>query len=317
MVRGTCSATRQVLPIALAVTGNGPGRDVTADPGCAGRLGAQGAGRPDEDEAGNDLCPWPPSARALIFVVPKADAGTDVLRPTERAITHYGDYRRQLRSLPRGDWPRYLRERSGLPGPRANLSLAQALADEADEATLHALLATGDEYLVLCAVVGLGRLLAEGAADAEPELRMYASSDNWRAREGVAMALQRLGDLDPERLLDLVSSWAMSPEPLVQRAAVAGICEPRLLRTKAAASRALEVCDVVTRSLLARPLPQRKEQAVRTLRQALGYCWSVAVAADPAEGTPRFCALAGIDDPDVVWIVRENKKKARLAALLT
>jgi hypothetical protein len=52
------------------------------------------------------------------------------------------------------------------------------------------------------------------------------------------------------------------------------------------------------------------------LRQALGYCWSVAVAADPATGLPRFRTLAAADDPDVAWIVRENSRKARLANVL-
>jgi hypothetical protein len=48
----------------------------------------------------------------------------------------------------------------------------------------------------------------------------------------------------------------------------------------------------------------------------LGYCWSVAVAADPPNGLTRFIALESTDDADVRWIVRENAKKARLAKLL-
>lgn len=55
---------------------------------------------------------------------------------------------------------------------------------------------------------------------------------------------------------------------------------------------------------------------MRSLRQALGYCWSVAVAADPVAGMPRFLALGDSTDRDVAWIVRENGKKARLARLL-
>jgi hypothetical protein len=55
---------------------------------------------------------------------------------------------------------------------------------------------------------------------------------------------------------------------------------------------------------------------VRTLRQALGYCWSVAVAADPAAGLPRFLALAASPDPDVAWVVHSNRGKARLAGVL-
>ncbi|MCY1247415.1 hypothetical protein D9M72_607440 [compost metagenome] len=49
------------------------------------------------------------------------------------------------------------------------------------------------------------------------------------------------------------------------------------------------------------------------LRQGLGYCWSVAIAASPAEGFRRLERWAASDDKDVRWIVRENLKKARLA----
>jgi hypothetical protein len=72
----------------------------------------------------------------------------------------------------------------------------------------------------------------------------------------------------------------------------------------------------VTRELAARPPGERKNEAVRTLRQTLGYCWSVAVAADPGAGLRRFEILAACDDADVAWIARENAKKARLAKLL-
>jgi hypothetical protein len=60
----------------------------------------------------------------------------------------------------------------------------------------------------------------------------------------------------------------------------------------------------------------RRSDEVRSLRQALGYCWSVAVAADPRSGLTRFTALESSDDADVRWIARENAKKARLAKLL-
>jgi hypothetical protein len=74
-----------------------------------------------------------------------------------RRVDHY---RAELRTLTTSEWVPYLKEHSGLPGPRANVELAQAVADEADSACLDALIATDDEYLVFCGVVGLGRLLA-------------------------------------------------------------------------------------------------------------------------------------------------------------
>jgi hypothetical protein len=135
-------------------------------------------------------------------------------------------------------------------------------------------------------------------------------------REAVALALQRLGDADLPRLLDIVTGWAAHPHALVQRAAAAGICEPRLLKTTDAAARAVDVCARLTDRLAVASADARGEAGMRALRQALGYCWSVAVAADPAAGLPRFQALAECADRDVAWIVRENSKKARLTKLL-
>jgi len=225
------------------------------------------------------------------------------------------EYRTELRALDVTRWPAYLGERSGLPGPRGNIELAQAVADEGDKACFDRFIATDDEYLVFCGVIGLGRLLAEGA-DIESRLREHATDARWRVREAVAMALQRLGDADLPRLLSLVTDWAAHPHPLVRRAATAGICEPRLLRTPKAAACAIEVCAQTTRELATTPANERRHAGVRTLRQALGYCWSVAVAADPVAGLPRFRALTASDDRDVAWIVRENGKKTRLAKLL-
>ncbi|GAA0995615.1 hypothetical protein GCM10009555_089980 [Acrocarpospora macrocephala] len=220
-----------------------------------------------------------------------------------------------MRVLDAAQWPGYLREHSGLPGPRANIELAQAVADEGDQDCFDGFITTGDEYLVFCGVVGLGRLLAEGG-EVEQRLRGHAADARWRVREAVALALQRLGDGDPLRLFDLVLDWADDENPLVQRAAAAGVCEPRLLSTSDAVECAIEVCSRSTKALAARPPDERRSTEVRALRQALGYCWSVAVAADPAIGLPAFQALAASADPDVTWLVRENSKKTRLAKLL-
>ena len=226
-------------------------------------------------------------------------------------------YRAELRGLDASQRTPYLRVHSGLPGPRGNIELAQANADEADRAYCDQLIATDEEYLVFCGVVGLGRVLA-GRTDADltQRLRVHAADPRWRVREAVAMALQRLGDADLPRMLDTVTEWAGDPCPLVQRAAVAGLCEPRLLTRTEAATIAVDICAQVTQTLATRPVSERAESGVRTLRQALGYCWSVAVAADPAHGLPRFLAMPHQGDRDVAWIVRENRRKKRLAGLL-
>jgi HEAT repeat protein len=175
-----------------------------------------------------------------------------------------------------------------------------------------------DEYLRCCGTVGVGRLLAEAPDDPahEPLLRQRAADPSWRVREAVAMALQRVGDADPAALRALVAAWVEDTDPLVRRAAVAGVCEPRLLHDPATAGAALAACSAATAGLARLPATARRHPDVRTLRQALGYCWSVAVAADPAAGLPAFRTLEASTDPDVAWVVRENRRKARLARLL-
>ena len=225
------------------------------------------------------------------------------------------DYRAHLRELPPAHWPGYLSENSGLPGPRGNLSLLDAVGDVADASTLDALIATDDEYLVACGVAGLGALTRADDPVALDRLRGFASDARWRVREAVAMALQRLGDADLSGLASVALEWSVDPSPLVRRAAVAGICEPRLLADPGMAATAIRACGIATGALVADGDDVDRESR-RVLRQALGYCWSVAVAADPEPGLPAFDALRASSNPDVQWIVRENLRKKRLALLL-
>lgn len=225
-------------------------------------------------------------------------------------ITHH---RQELALLDRSAWPAHLDAHSGLPGPRGNIELAVAVADLGDAAVFDELIASGDEYRTFCGVVGIGK----AAADQQVAARMHELSKDgrWRVREAVAMGLQRLGDADIPSLERIVLDWAEDRHPLVQRAAAAAICEPRLLHSHEAAATAVEVCRRCTAGLVARPADERRHPDVRTLRQGLGYCWSVAVAADPKPGLAAFAALDETD-PDVAWIVRENRGKKRLSRLL-
>ena len=126
-----------------------------------------------------------------------------------------------------------------------------------------------------------------------------------------AMCLQRIGDTDPAAMIALVEPLARGGA-LERRAAVAGLCEPRLLVHEHVRAAAFAALGSATDWLRSREPAQRRDPDVRTLRQALGYAWSVAVAADPRTGVPRFEALGDDPDSDVQWIVRENLKKARL-----
>jgi hypothetical protein len=196
---------------------------------------------------------------------------------------------------------------SGLPGPRANLPLAHAAAEvlEPQEARRWA---RGDaEYLALCGAIAL-------AAHADPEAVLAAKDPRWRVREGVAQGLQTLAARDPMGFSEVLDAWRDDPDPLVQRARAAAVCEPPLLKDLALAGLALEVCREATAAL--RAAGDRRSEGVRVLRQALGWCWSVAVAADPARGLEAFRMLEADPDPDVRWVERENRRKVRLQRLL-
>jgi hypothetical protein len=229
-------------------------------------------------------------------------------------MTKVDRYRRELADIP--DWLPYLTENSNLPGPRGILELVAACGEEATEERAEGLVATGDEFATVCGLVALGRLFGEGGERHLPVLHSHASDDRWRVREGVAMALQRAADDDPARAFAVCEVWAGDSDPLVRRAAVAAVCEPRLLRDTSYARRALAILTKVTGDLADSPPEGRRNPEVRTLRQALGYAWSVAVAALPEEGLPAFQSLESSTDADVAWVCRENRKKARLKRLI-
>jgi hypothetical protein len=111
-------------------------------------------------------------------------------------------YQAHLRSLDPSSWDDYLVAQSALPGPRANLELAQAAADTGEETQFSRWLELGADqapedsarlFLPMCGVIGLGRLVAEGREDLLPRLRAAAGDPRWRVREAVVLGLQRLG----------------------------------------------------------------------------------------------------------------------------
>jgi hypothetical protein len=167
-------------------------------------------------------------------------------------------------------------------------------------------------------VVGLGRLLAEGDAGALAELRRHANDPRWRVREGVAMALQRWGGVDFDSLAATMAGWA-SGSLLERRAAAAALCEPALLTDASRVEATLYVLEEATAGIAAADPTERRSEQFKALRKGLAYCWSVAIAAASETGRPAFEALADValagGDRDLLWVVRENLRKRRLARL--
>jgi len=228
-------------------------------------------------------------------------------------------YRLTLANLT--DWEPYLLQESGLPGPRGNLALAQVVADEGDRGLFEHFLAytpqvapTNDphEFLAFCGVVGLGRLLAEGDEKILDQLRPFASDPRWRLREGVAMALQRLGKQDMRHLLDATEKWS-SGNWLEKRAAAAALAEPILLHNEKDAMAALQILDRITATM--ENSSNARNEGFKVLQQGLGYCWSVVVAAAPQPGKQLMEKWMACPDRAIQRIMQENLKKNRLARM--
>ncbi len=186
-------------------------------------------------------------------------------------------HRQALRGLAPSEWEPYLLAHSNLPGPRGNLELAQAAAEEGTEAQFRRWAALGPDvapentpqcFLAFCGVVGLGASLrgavfatkqspahggdcfANTARNDSPlqTLRALAADPRWRIREAVAMALQRWGDADMAGLLAEIAVWATG-NPWEQRAAAAALCEPRLLKNPEHAAAVLSILDQITTTI--------------------------------------------------------------------
>jgi hypothetical protein len=251
----------------------------------------------------------------------------------EHKMTRIDEYRAILPTLT--DWDAYLMAESGLPGPRGNLELAQAAAELAAEADLarwrrltlkQAPVNSPYEFLVFCGALGLRRGVLEGDAPGREAalgaLRPFAADPRWRTREAVAMALQSWGAAHAADMLNELEAWARG-NAFEQRAAVAAIAEPAVLLNFGAKNnptsasdplqkQVFDVLDRITASFAAVPPPEQRSEGYQALKKGLAYGWSVAVAYLPQAGKPRLERWFVSTDRDVLWVMRENLKKARL-----
>ncbi|AFQ42736.1 hypothetical protein [Desulfosporosinus meridiei] len=225
-------------------------------------------------------------------------------------------YRSVLRELE--DWDQYLLDESCLPGPRANLELIKAVAEEGTEErfmnylSLDSAIApfgSAAEFLPICGVVGLGSLIAQGRVELLELLRSFSSDIRWRIREGVAIALQRIGESNIHVLLNEMAEWSEG-SLLEKRSVVAALCEPKLLNHQKHINVVLQVLDKITFNIISEQ--NRKSNDFKILRKSLGYGWSVVVAADPEDGKKYMEKWLAHDDKDIRWIMKENLRKKRL-----
>lgn len=224
-------------------------------------------------------------------------------------------YRSRLQSL--NDWVPFLKQNSGLPGPRGNLELAYAVAESGTQKQFeHFLTFDGHEntpevFVLFCGIVGLGKLAAVKPKLFD-ELCKYASDSRWRIREAVPTGLQLTGDQDMDLLLQEMNKWSKG-NWYEKRAAAATLAEPRLLKQPKHAQQVLQILDNITASM--KTDAGSKDESYKVLRQGMGYCWSVAIVALPDTGKPIMEKWLNSADKDILWMMRENLKKNRLVKM--
>jgi len=133
-------------------------------------------------------------------------------------------------------------------------------------------------------------------------------------REGVAIALQRLGRESMPKLMAEMRVWSRG-DWYVQRAVVAGLCEPALLKNNRDVVEVLATLDQITRGLSLAAPSDRRNDGFQVLRQALGYGWSVAAAAAPQNAKPYLEKWIRSQDKDVAWVMKANLGKSRIEDL--
>ena len=225
--------------------------------------------------------------------------------------------------LKSNNWEQYLLDHSNLPGPRGNLELLQAVLELGDESLYKTCLTytqtvaptdTPGEFVATCGTTGLGKLIANGKSEYFDILKKQAADSRWRVREGVAFALQYLGKQNISLLLDKMKKW-MKDNLYVQRAVVAGLCEPVLLKDPVHAEQVLDILYDIIMNI--RTIEDRKDESFRVLKKGLAYGLSVIVAAYPEKGKQTFAELMKIKEKDIQWILKENLKKNRLIKMDT
>ncbi|QQZ59436.1 hypothetical protein JI735_22655 [Paenibacillus sonchi] len=227
----------------------------------------------------------------------------------------------------------YMLHESGLPGPRANLTLAGSFAGlfarpEVTETAWELISAwshlpeseakTGDpqEYLPFCAVWACGAHYAHAdsirRSQAEERLQAAMNDGRWRLREAAAMGLQSLGEYDFALLRELLDGWRSGATLLEQRAFVAALAHPPLLKAEANVLYCLELAAGIMDGIRSSDSGPAEREHFRVLSKGLEYSLSVFAASLPQPGFAMLRKYAASGDPRLIKIVKSNLGKTRL-----
>lgn len=221
--------------------------------------------------------------------------------------------------------------KSNLPGPRANLTFASEFAQyfqkqvvpeplwqmviqwahiSADETQED----ISREYLPFCAIQAIGAHLE--FSDQQDQLigilKGAMSDSRWRIRESAAIAFQIIGESDFGILEQCFNEWIQTANFLEQRAILAALAHPPILKNNDHARFALKMADDIMSKVIQVPSQERKSEEFKVLKKGLDYCLSVFVSALPPEGFVLLNTYAQIDDPVVTSVIKSNLGKARI-----
>jgi hypothetical protein len=206
----------------------------------------------------------------------------------------------------RGLWTVAERE-SRLPGPRANLEFLYDVCDHmlrADVTSWSDVLAgwlqtpiidapvnSAAEFPVACAAAGTACLLRADDTANGPLVQCLteaAHSERWRTREALLIGMQRRGYDLGAVVLEILGDWATTRDPFLERAVVATLADPPLLKLPGMLELAFTTTEHALDRLQSLPAALRKTEGNRILEKALSFAISVYVAADPDRGFQRM-----------------------------
>ncbi len=209
---------------------------------------------------------------------------------------------------------KFVMENSDLPGPRANLELAFALAEvyenrevleewieiDADRAGVD----DPRSFLPFCSAVCLGRLYGK-TKDRKiiGILKKLACDDRWRIREAVAFGFQRIGEDNFPELKRIFSEWIAKSDNREKRAVLVSLAHPKIL-DKNTSLFCFEILEDIFENL-------ERDDDFEILKKGLEFTISVYTAANPEHGFAFMDKWIG-KDRAIDGIIKSNLKKNRL-----
>ena len=228
----------------------------------------------------------------------------------------------------------YLLENSNLPGKRGNLELAFSFGEYIEqiypsnssfcyqfclnvisEYNAQKNEIGNEEFLPFCSIVALGHI---GKTDQHKRVEILhiikenAKDSRWRIREAVAVAIQELVAIDVSETLAELRKWIQDKNYLINRAIVAGLAEPRLMKNSSTAKESLDIHKKIIEMVASE---ESRSEEYKVLVQGLCYTLSVIITGIQDEGFEYLEQLVNNANPTIRKIARENLKKNRLRLL--